>query len=303
MTKRAVLIGAGRMGLTHLAQLNLLTDFSLRWTVVEPSAAVRAGLSYFLPGDMLEKTCSSPGKLRGDFDYAVITSPTVHHDSAWQALKNRAGRFLIEKPLRVSQPDARVLCGYVLLHHPLQKRLVACVGDRTPRQVSLSLKANTILGPNTGWRGLRSGGGGVLNEFGSHLLSLLVDIAGPVDALTLLSSRTVHSVDVPDIARLEGRARSGAAVSISLDWTDASVRKPSFEVSVEMEGGQTLWHDFYELVEGDRRLSIAQLESAAGVYLRGLEFTEQARHFLDAPNFEHPLSIAVEVDRLLEALA
>src|SRR5512146_2116019 len=156
------------MGLTHLAQLNLLTDFSLRWTIVEPSAAVRAGLAYFLPRDMLEGHCATPAKLKGAFDLAVVTSPTMHHDSAWQALRDRADRFLIEKPLRVSNPDKRVLCGYVLLHHPLQKRFSALVEGRTPRKVTLSLKANTILGPNTGWRGLKSGGGGVLNEFGSH---------------------------------------------------------------------------------------------------------------------------------------
>lgn len=291
------------MGLTHLAQLNLQTDFSLCWTVVEPSAAVRAGLSFFLPRGMLEGSCATPAKLRGDFDLAVVTSPTMHHDAAWQALRNRAGRFLIEKPLRVTDPDKRVLCGYVLLHHPLQKRFAALVGQQVPQTVTLSLKANTILGPNTGWRGLKSGGGGVLNEFGSHLLSLLVDVAGPLESLALVSSRTVHSVDVPDVARLEGRSRSGAAVVLELDWTDASVRKPTYEVEVVLPDGATLRHDFYEISEGGHRLSIAELDSAAGVYLRGLEFTEQARHFLEAPDFERTLAVAVEVDRLLETLA
>lgn len=303
MALRAILVGAGRMGLTHMAQLNLLTDFAIRWTVVEPSAAVRAGLGFFLPADMLEATASAPGKARGSFDLALVTSPTMHHDSAWQALKGRAERVLVEKPLRVENPEPHLLCGYVLLHHPLQQRLRAAIGTSAVTDVRLALRANTVLGPNSGWRGRKAAGGGVLNEFGSHLLSLALDVAGPVEALDLVEATTVHSVDVPDRARLTGTSASGATLALSLDWTDPAVRKPSYTVEVRLADGRTLAHDFYEFVEGNTRVSIAELPSNAGVYLRGLEFTAQARHFLEAPSFARELEIATGVDRLLERLS
>jgi predicted dehydrogenase len=302
MPLRAILVGAGRMGLTHMAQLNLLTDFGIRWTVIEPSAAVRAGLGFFLPADMLEATASAPEKAKGRFDLALITSPTMHHDAAWQALKGRAGRVFVEKPLRVARPEPHLLCGYVLLHHPLQQRLRTAIGTTAVTAVRLQLRANTVLGPNSGWRGRKSAGGGVLNEFGSHLLSLALDLAGPVDTLDLVEAATIHSVDVPDRARLAGRSAAGAALALLLDWTDPDVRKPTYSVEVTLADGRALAHDFYEFVEGDIRVSIAELPSNVPVYLRGLEFTAQARHFLEAPSFDRELDIAVGVDRLLERM-
>ncbi len=303
MPLRAILVGAGRMGLTHMAQLNLLTDFAIRWTVVEPSAAVRAGLGFVLPAAMLEATASRPETARGSFDLALITSPTMHHDTAWQALRRRAGRVFVEKPLRVRDPEPHLLCGYVLLHHPLQQRLRAAIAGQPLAEVRLSLRANTVLGPNGGWRGRRASGGGVLNEFGSHLLSLALDLAGPVERLELVEAETIHSVDVPDRARLAGTSAAGAALALSLDWTDADVRKPGYAVEVTLADGRTLAHDFYEFTDGAARVSIAELPSNAGVYLRGLEFTAQARHFLEAPSFDRELAIAAGVDRLLEQLA
>jgi predicted dehydrogenase len=290
------------MGLTHLAQFNLLTDFAIRWTIVEPSAAVRAGLSYFLPDTLLERTLSGIERADGQFDFAVVTSPTAFHDEAWLALRGRADRIFIEKPLAVRAPGDEVLCGYVLLHHPLQKRLREAVGDTPVTSVELSLAANTVTGPNRGWRGLAASGGGVVNEFGSHLLSLLVDVAGPVRSLDVVDARTVHSVDVPDVAMLAGVTAAGAEVRLSLDWTNAEVRKPTYAVTAVLADGRSLTHDFYELSDGVTRLSIAEIDSAAGVYLRGLEFTEQARFFLEAPSFSRERMIAMEVDRLLDKL-
>ncbi len=298
----ALLIGAGRMGLTHMAQLNLLTDFSIRWTIVEPSLAVRRGLSFFLPDAMLGRAYARPQDVQGSFDIAVVCSPTTHHQGAWDMLRGRADRVFIEKPLRVENPGPEVLCGYVLLHHPLQKRFVERCGSDV-RSISLSLRANTMLAPNTGWRGQKAAGGGVINEFGSHLLSLLVHVGGPVASLSLDEERVVHSVDAPDIARLSGVCASGARFDLTLDWTDSSIRKPTYAVRADLADGRTLGHDFYELREGDDRLSIASLETACGVYLRGVEFTEQARFFLAGENFPQHLAVASEVDRLLGELA
>lgn len=291
------------MGLTHAAQLNLITDFGIRWTIMEPSLAVRQGLRYFLPASMLDGLSGSLAGIKGDFDLAVVPSPTMHHDSAWQALKGRAGKLLIEKPLKVRDPGPEVLCGYVLLHHPLQRALSAQAATVPVAEVRLRLRANTVLGPNTGWRGLKSGGGGVLNEFGSHLLSLLVDLAGPIGSVSLTSVETVHSVDVPDRTELSGRALGGADFALSLDWTCPDIRKPAYDVEVRFADGRVISHDLYETRSEGVAVSIAEQETASGVYLRGFEFTEQARYLLAHDRFDRHLAIALEVDRLLGELA
>jgi predicted dehydrogenase len=299
---RAVLLGAGRMGITHFALFNLLTDFDIRWTVIEPSRALRLGMRRVLPASLLEDcaTALSPGM--GRFDIAVITSPTAHHNSGYLACSQIAEKIFIEKPLAVAEPTANVLCGYVMLHHPLQKHARALAQNVAPVRLDLTVRSNTVLSANTGWRGLLSGGGGVLSEFGSHLLSLLIDLGGPVDTIQLEEATIVHSVDAPDRARLTGRTRAGADFTLSLDWSDPEVRKPAWDIRMVLADGTSVVHDFYEITAGRDSFSIADHESASRVYLRGIEFTNQARHFLENDKFDVELGSALEIDRILRLL-
>jgi predicted dehydrogenase len=299
---RALLIGAGRMGLTHLALFNLLTDMQIKWTVVEPSLILRLGIKQALSRHMIEACANHIPLAKEKFDFAVITSPTMHHADAYAAAAPLARKCFIEKPLRVVSATPNTLCGYVLLHHPLQKMVKQFCEGRVIVQARLSLKANTIISPNNGWRGHLATGGGVLNEFGSHLISLLVDVAGPVKLISMESAKTVYSVDAPDQAELSGETEGGAAFSLSLDWSDNSVRKPVYGVTLTFADGATTFHDFYEAVLGDRRLSIADNATQLDAYLRGIEFTNQARYFLDHEDFTADLAIATEVDRILSGI-
>jgi predicted dehydrogenase len=299
---RVLLIGAGRMGLTHIALFNLLTEMKIRWTVVEPSTVLRLGIKHLLSKQMLEACEERLPTSIGDFDFAIITSPTIHHAAAYAVAAPLAQKCFVEKPLCIKSPSLNTLCGYVLLHHPLQKMIKEYCQNRTITQVDLTLKANTIVASNKGWRGRLATGGGVLNEFGSHLMSLLVDLAGPVDHIKVDSSKTVYSVDAPDLAELTGQTLNGAAISISMDWSDTSVRKPVYGVALAFSDGSRASHDFYEAYLDGQSQSIADNPTDLGAYLRGIEFTNQARYFLDHDEFGSDISIAVEVDRILSEL-
>jgi len=74
------------MGLTHLALFNLVTDFGIRWVVVEPSIAVRWGLRRSLPRQLVEAIVPAIQVDAGNFDLAVVTSPTAAHAEAHRAL-------------------------------------------------------------------------------------------------------------------------------------------------------------------------------------------------------------------------
>lgn len=297
----ALLIGAGRMGLTHLALLNLLSDFSLSWTVVEPSHLMRMGLRRALRPEILRTCVATLDCLEGDYDLAVICSPTPHHQACHDFAARHARRIFVEKPLAVLDPGENTLCGYVLLHHPLHRRFAKSIAGKPIEAIEISLRANTVLGPNPGWRGYSAGGGGVINEFGSHLFSLLVDLAGPVEKCDVVECSSPYSPAAPDRATITGQTRSGVPYVARLDWSDPTVRKPLYQVTVQQRSG-TSSHDFYEMREGDRLTSIADLSSAAGSYLRGLEFSAQAQYFLANSTFAKDAILAGEVDRILAAV-
>jgi predicted dehydrogenase len=299
---RAILVGAGRMGLTHLALFNLLTNFGVRWVVVEPSPAMRWGLRTSLPRGIVESYESAIPMKRGAFEFAVVTTPTTAHSRAYQQLAGIARKIFVEKPLAVSNPSSNTLCGYVMLHHPHHARFKSEVALDTTGTLRIGLRANTVLGRNTGWRGRTAMGGGVVNEFGSHALSILVDLVGPVAAIAVSAEEIVHSIDAPDRATLTGKSARGTGFEVTLDWTDAGSRKPSYGVRFERADGSAIEHDFSEYRGSAGTTSIANVESRLGSYLRGIEFTRQARFFLDHETFDEALAVAVEVDRVLGAV-
>lgn len=301
-TMRALLIGAGRMGLTHMALFNLLTEFRTRWTIVEPSRLVRIALRNSLPRSLLESCRAHVDRAWSGFDFALITSPTSTHATAYTEVAAASSKIFVEKPLAVQSPMPNTLCGYVMLHHPLHKRLRQSLRPYHPVDVRIELQANTVLAPGSGWRNVLAKGGGVINEFGSHALSLLVDLAGTVRVVNVDRSDIRHSVDAPDIAVLSGETSGGTSFGINLDWSDPTVRKPSYYVRVTRSDGTVFENDFYEIVSGHDRISIADYETSCGSYLRGIEFTNQAQHFLESSEFEDYLTVAVEVDRLLGEL-
>jgi predicted dehydrogenase len=299
---RAILVGAGRMGLTHLALFNLLTNFEIRWVVVEPSLPMRWGLRTALPRRLMESYESAIPMTRGAFDFAVVTTPTAAHSGAYTTLAGIARKIFVEKPLAVLNPTPNTLCGYVMLHHPHHAHLKSVMTLDGAGTLRVGLRANTVLGRNVGWRGRAALGGGVVNEFGSHALSIVVDLVGPIATVAVSAQEIVHSVDAPDRATLTGRAVRGTVFEVTLDWTDATARKPTYGVRFERSDGSVFEHDFSEYRDTEGTTSIANIESRLGSYLRGIEFTHQARFFLDHDTFDESLAVAVEVDRILEAL-
>lgn len=260
---------------------------------------MRMGLKRALGRDMLE-VCASTFRGTGErFDFAVIANPTTHHAASYAAIRSSASKIFIEKPLSVPDPTDTVLCGYVLLHHPLQARLRQLTKSKKPSSINVTLNANTVLSANTGWRGRLASGGGVINEFGSHLFSLIVDIAGPLEHIAIVDAEVVHSVDAPDRAKLEGVSADGTIFCASLDWSNRETRKPVYAVDVAFTDGSNARHDFYEFSYASETMSVADLSTGSGAYLRGVEFTAQARYFLEENNFSSHVALAVEVDRVL----
>jgi predicted dehydrogenase len=299
---RAIMIGAGRMGLTHLALFNLLTDFRICWTVIEPSLIMRVGLRRAFSASMVEDCAAKFRDGLGDFDFAVVANPTPYHAASYSAIRSSSRKVFIEKPLCVAEPSDTVFCGYVLLHHPLQARMRRRAEEKKVSAVNVSLNANTVLSANTNWRGHLATGGGVISEFGSHLFSLIVDIAGPLSQISVTKADIIHSVDAPDRAELEGKSESGVTFKASLDWSNSDARKPVYVVEVSFADGSFARHDFYEFSDSAGHMSVADLNTASGAYLRGIEFTAQARHFLDNASFSQNIALAVEVDRVLEVV-
>jgi len=171
---------------------------------------------------------------------AIASPPSSHADLSSRVL--RAGRHVLcEKPLSPTapeademtaeaarHPDCLALVDFQLRFNParrwLRDRLRAgLVGE--PRLVTIVAGFPSLLGTEWTWWSDKRAGGGLLNEYGSHLVDLLQWLFGPVDLADGLlrtgeSERpfgtVMRPVDSDDVASFRLAWRSGLVADIVL---------------------------------------------------------------------------------------
>ncbi|MEO8206659.1 MAG: Gfo/Idh/MocA family oxidoreductase [Chthoniobacterales bacterium] len=166
-------------------------------------------------------------------DAIYVASPVYCHlDHATQAL--RAGKHLLcEKPLGRTLKEARQIAdaarqaaltameAYMMNFHPAHLTLKNEIAQGVYGQL-VSIRARFACWypeiPGA-WRQNRSlAGGGALMDLGSHLLSLLLHLAGPLTNIHSVCSNRVFNYDVEDDAVLLCELASGARATLECSF-------------------------------------------------------------------------------------
>lgn len=299
-----LVVGGGKMGLSHLAILNRLLDAG-QVAVVDPSRLTRfvfgqMGIRTFASLDQAFQTAT---QWRG----AVIASPTGSHYPIARTLLGRKIPCFVEKPLTLDPLRSRELVdlqkqagvpaqmGLVLrfLQPFVRLRAIARSGVLgAPRFYRARMLGNVVTKPDNGsWRTDYRRGGGCLNEYGPHLIDLCRAVFGDVDRIERASIAKVHSTLADDRAQIEWQHASGVRGNLELDWCDTSRRKSYTDFDAEFELG-SVHANVAEIsvrarpgadVSGSRldELTRPTLPFPVNFYLRGEEFTLQLEMFLE----------------------
>jgi predicted dehydrogenase len=302
---KVAVIGLGKMGLSHLAMINALEDFEV--VAICDSAA--------MVGSVIEKY----GKLRyiGDYDdvlkiadleAVVIATPTPTHEPMARKALERGLHVFCEKPLTLSAAASAELAALAE-----SKGLIAQVGYHnrfigTFREIKSLLDAGAIgrinhvqgeaYGPvvlkpsKPTWRGKAGNGGGCLYDYAAHPLNLLNWYFGKPEAVSGALLKSGFSAEVDDEVYATLGFAGGVTGQLSVNWSDASVRKMTTRVTIWGEGGR-IYADRQEIQvfltgsapipEGYKQgwtvKYITDLTPPVSFYLRGEEYTAQLEAF------------------------
>jgi hypothetical protein len=298
---KILIIGCGRMGLSHLLQLSSLqSDVDTEFHIMDPSILSRAMAYFFLRQRKLRFISRSKAmKLPpSSYDFAVDASPPFEREANISLLTSLAGYSLIEKPVTTGLDPSKAMSGYVLQHGPLIDKLlneVHGVGD--PVDMVIAKVKTNLTFDGEGWR---SGAHrAVVSEFMGHLLSISFLLRDPQSK--------------PVIKRVFSGDRSVTVEMSFDDWSlncifefgDSSVRKTSYNWAVT-QCDRSLVYDCYEIVLNDQSLeNIASHAATADFYLRGFDFSQQAGRLLQRKGDRitpMALSICEELIKDVEAL-
>ncbi|MCC7488564.1 MAG: hypothetical protein IT485_02865 [Gammaproteobacteria bacterium] len=283
--KRALIVGFGRMGLSHAALMSgLLGPDNVEFSVSDPgffSRLVARSLIKDLRFVRL-KTLQRHRDLLHSFDYILLTAPPFLRSEFLELLADFRGRVFVEKPV-FCHLSANQMSGYVLQHAPLNPVLRDRLRGLPISEVTARLVTNASFESiKSGWRSKSFGS--VLHEFGGHVLSL-VGASWPDDNIFRSHINDIqleiarHSRDEVRFAFTEAAVR----YSIELLANRQDVRKASYDIQVRTAHGD-VHYDLYSIrstIPGFDATSIPELGISVDFYLRGFEFTRQMTAFLD----------------------
>jgi predicted dehydrogenase len=329
---KVALIGAGKMGLSHLSILGahpdvqvvgvadtakLVTDVLGKYTTFEPFADYMKMLDATKP------------------DAVFVSAPTKFHASIVEELLKRGIHVFVEKPfcLKVEQ-------GEMLTRMANEKGLVNQVGYHnkfigTFEEVKRILNSGMLgeiqhfMGEAYGpvvvrkkqgtWRADPEEGGGCLMDYASHVIDLLNYLVAPIRSVHGALLKPIFSETVEDAvyALLETDTRVSGVLQVN--WSDETYRKMSTSVTIIGSKGKII-SDASELkvyFKGDETPAgyskgwnikyVTDLQEPVDFYLRGEEYSAQIDYFISAiqrkvPNNKNTFATALITDQVIDQI-
>lgn len=307
-TLRVGLIGAGKMGISHLAILGAHPDVTVA-AVCDHAAYLTGPLGKHLGietfKDYRKMVESTP------LDGVIVATPSSTHFDVGRYALERGLHAFVEKPLCLDPGESKrlaelatekSLANQVGYHNRFigtfleVKRLVqsGVLGD--VYHITGTAFGQVVVRPKTGstWRSKSSEGGGCLHDYASHVVDLMGFIVGPPEEVVGARLQKIFSSEVEDAAYALFRYGSGASGQLEVNWSDETHRKMSTTITVygtkgkiiadrqecrvylkqgaEVEGYPAGWTIRY----------ITELQQQVAYYLRGEEYSSQMAAFVDA---------------------
>ena len=291
---KILVVGGGKMGISHAALLSAYVGLS-NVVICEKNLATRWILRFLGFNVVKDYNIQSH-----DIDAVFICTPTPFHFEIAKWAINSGYNVFVEKPLTLSSRKSSELVmyarsskkhfqvGFVMRYLQTVKHLKAIIESQSYGKVTkydARMIGNVINSTTSSasWLTDSSKGGGVLNEYGPHLLDLCIHLFGGIEIVESVSSSSVYSRNAED--RLKCRLKHSNEIlgTIELDWADQSKRKSVISIRVDFEFGSILIdNSSLRVLDGEPKAIGLPQHMSVGFYLRGEDFSLQLESFLNA---------------------
>jgi len=328
---KVAIIGAGKMGISHLSILGAHPDVDVVG-VCDTSKMVNDFLSKYGKFNCFTDFKKMMSETKPDA--VVVAVPTKFHYSMIKELLLSKVHIFAEKPfcLTAAQGEELVqlakkqgIVNQIGYHNKFigtfgeVKRLVknGALG-KIYHFVAESYGPVVIRPKQDTWRSDPSEGGGCLMDYASHVIDLVNDILAPVSSVKASFLKSIFSTTVEDsvysLLELENKV-SGV---LSVNWSDETHRKMTTSITVVGTNGKIV-SDANELkvylkdtslegyTNGWTVKYITDLTEEVDFYLRGEEYSAQLDYFVKAamgkvPNTINTFESAWNTDRAIEMI-
>lgn len=326
------LIGAGKMGISHLAILGASNRVEVVG-VADNSSIVTSYLRKYTKFpcydnyvEMLNE--SNPSAV-------IVAAPTRYHESIVETLLLKDIHVFVEKPFCMDASN-----GSRLNNMAIKKNLINQVGyhnrfigtfKEAARLVHSGIVGNILhfSGNMNGpvvtrrtkgtWRARPEEGGGCLMDYAAHLIDLIHYTIGDINQIYGAVQKKYYSKEVDDGVYALVETINGISGVLSVNWSDETYRKMSTEIMIQGTMGKILV-DASELrvylksdeldpnyEKGWNVRSLNSLHTSPAYYLRGEEYSLQMEDFIESvytgqSSMINTFSEAIKTDRVIEMI-
>jgi predicted dehydrogenase len=312
---KVALIGAGKMGISHLSILGAHHDVDVVG-VCDTSKMVNDFLGRYGKFNCFTDYKKMLEEVKPEAVFVAV--PTKFHYSIIKDLLEKNVHVFAEKPFCLTTAQ-----GEELVKLAASRKLVNQIGYHnkfvgTFREVKKIVNSGALgdiyhfIGEAYGpvvtrkkqdtWRSDPSEGGGCLLDYASHVIDLINDILSPVKSSKGSLLKSVYSTSVEDAVYSLLELSSGVSGVLSVNWSDDTYRKMSTSVTIIGTKGKVI-SDANELKvfykdeipagysKGWNVKYITELTEEVDFYLRGEEYSAQIDYFVKAASGKAPNTI------------
>lgn len=313
---KIALIGAGKMGISHLSILGAHPDVE----VVGVSDTSKMVLDVFKKFSKFP--CYSDYEKMLDevkADAVFIAVPTKFHAVMVKKVLSKGMHVFAEKPLCLTVEE-----GKELVQIATEKKLVNQVGYHnkfvgTFQELKKIVDSGSlgelfhftgeaygpvVIRPKQGnWRADPSEGGGCLMDYASHVIDLINYTLGPVESVKGSLLKPLYSKKVEDAVSSLLKLSSDLSGVLLVNWSDITYRKMSTSLTIQGSKGKVIC-DANELkihfhtaecpagyTRGWNVKYVTDLTKPVDFYLRGEEYSAQVDYFIKAVEKKVPNNI------------
>jgi len=187
-----------------------------------------------------------------NLDILYITSPTPSHFPIMLSCIEKGTNFFVEKPLTTNLKECKQVCSklkntniihgvgfnvrFVDTFSKVKSLLdLKILGDIS--QINSSMFESNVFSKPSGWRfKKKSSGGGVLLQFGCHLIDLLLWYFGPIKKLAGQTKSIYTSVD--DFAHFDMEFENGIKGKFDTSWSVPGYRISEIDLEIKGNNGK-----------------------------------------------------------------
>ncbi len=313
---KVALIGAGKMGISHLSILGANPDVEVVG-VCDTSKMVNDFLSRYAKFNCFTDYQKMIDETKPDAVFVAV--PTKFHYAIIKDLLNRKIHVFAEKPFCLTSVQGKELVALAASQGVVNqvgyhnkfigtfqevKRIVKTgVLGKIHHFVGESYGPVVVKPQQSTWRSDPTEGGGCLLDYASHVIDLINDTLAPVASVKGSVLDSIYSINVEDAVYSLLELSNNVKGVLSVNWSDETYRKMSTTITISGTQGKII-SDASEIkvyLKDDKALpgycsgwtvkNITDLTDQVGFNLRGEEYTAQVDYFINAVSGKVPNTI------------